>query len=400
MEWADVLLRIQAGEGLHTEFKRGASNLAAIGRTICAFGNSDGGLIVLGVDNAARVMGVGEESEAVQERLAGFLQTGCSVPVSGACGRQLTLDGWVHWIEVRRLRRRFEPLHFRGRFWIRRGRSSVEPSPSERQELFDRFGFVLTEEQVIGSASRDDIDIVEFRAFQRLMGLDVEEQPQPEADDDLRNSQVLVDDDRMLRPTLYGILAFGKQPQAHPQTASFYIQCVAYAGTDRASAAISVGDSRGRLDEQVRHALGWFRSLGWQEQYHGVMREDIPLVPESVLREALVNAVIHREYAVVGASVMLEVFSDRVDVTSPGNLPNRMTVASVKSGGVPRSRNESMANSMVVRRLMERRGRGWLTMRRTMREFNRTEPGLVDDEGGGFVRVTFRLAAKPAGSNP
>ena len=77
-------------------------------------------------------------------------------------------------------------------------------------------------------------------------------------------------------------------------------------------------------------------------------------------------------------------------MTSPGTLPNHMRVENVRSGGNPRSRNELMANAVLVARLMEQRGRGWPVMRQTMRKFNGTEPELVQDEGGKFVRVTFR----------
>ena len=121
--------------------------------------------------------------------------------------------------------------------------------------------------------------------------------------------------------------------------------------------------------------MGWFRSLGRREMYDGIHRRDIPPVPELALREALVNAVIHRDYAITGSQVMLEVFDDRVVVTSPGALPNHMTVDQARQGGAPRSRNEMMANAMVVGGLMERRGRGWLTMRHTMRRFQRHGAG-------------------------
>ena len=123
------------------------------------------------------------------------------------------------------------------------------------------------------------------------------------------------------------------------------------------------------------------------------------MVPEPALREALVNAVVHREYAITGPSVLLEVFSDRIVVTSPGALPNHMTVERAKGGGVPRSRNEMMANTMVVRRLTAGRGRGWLVMRRTMRQFNGTEPTLKNDPVSRVVRVTFPFAsaAEPGG---
>ena len=89
---------------------------------------------------------------------------------------------------------------------------------------------------------------------------------------------------------------------------------------------------------------------------------------------------------------MLEVFDGRVDVTSPGALPNHMTVEGVRAGANPRSRNESMAHNLAALGYMEQRGRGWLIMRREMQAFNNTDPELVQDERNKFVRVTFALA--------
>ena len=92
-----------------------------------------------------------------------------------------------------------------------------------------------------------------------------------------------------------------------------------------------------------------------------------------------------------GEDERTEAFNDRIDITSPGTLPNHMAVESVRAGSRLRSRNESMAHAMVVARLMERRGRGWPVMRRAMREFNGTEPELVNEERGRFVRVRFHI---------
>ena len=391
MDWLDVLRRIEADEDERTEFKRGLGNGSAVCRALCAFGNGEGGLIILGVVNPGVIVGVRENPEHVQERLTDFLQTGCSVPISARCGRHEDPSGWVHWIEVPRQPRGFEPLHHRGRFWIRRQRSSVEPSPTERQELFNNFGFVLTEEQVIRAAGVDDIDANAFRAFLRAQRLEADEDPQPSIEEDMRNAGILVESDGGLYPTLYGVMAFGRDPQCHPQTSSFFVQCAAYSGSDRGSDAVSVGESKGRLEDQIRRSLGWLASLGRREIYRGIVREDNREELERALREALVNAVIHREYAITGSQVLFEVFSDRIDVTSPGVLPNHMEVESVRSGSRLRSRNESMAHAMVVARLMERRGRGWPVMRRAMREYNGTEPELVNEERGKFVRVSFRV---------
>lgn len=391
MEWPEVLRRIESGEDARTEFKLGLGDFRRVGRTLCAFANGDGGLIVVGVVDPGEIVGVREDPEAVQERLTSFLHTGCGKPITAECDRHRTDVGWVHWIEVRRHQRGYDPFSYDGRFWIRRGRSTVAPSPSELQELLNAFGLVLTEQQIIPTATVREIDVGAFRSFMRAQGMRMAGEPQPDIESDLQNASVCNWLDRVLRPTLYGVMVFGRDPQGHPHTTSLFIQCVLYAGTNQASEVLSAGECKGRLDEQVNRSVGWFRSLGRREAYGGLFRKDIPLLPDEVLREGLVNAVIHRDYALTGSQVLLEVFSDRIVVTSPGTLPNHMTVEQARSGGAPRSRNEMMANAMVVRKLMERRGRGWLLMRYHMLEFNGTEPELISDEEGRFTRVTFRL---------
>lgn len=389
MEWLGVIERIAAGEGRTTEFKRGL-DLPGLGRTMCAFANTEGGVIILGVDNSQTIVGVHEDAESVQERLTTFLQTGCSAPVSARSGRHEDPSGWVHWIETPK-QRGLEPLRYAGRVWVRRERSSVEPSPAELQELYNVFGYILTEERSIQAATSNHIDLARFRAYLRALGLDTEEGPQPGAEDDLRNRGVVTGTGDDLRATLYGVLAFGREPQRYPQTQNFRVECVAYAGEDRASNSLQVADAGGCLDEQVERAVGWFASLGRFETFRGLLREDRPLLPRPAIREALVNAVAHRDYAITGSKVLLEVFARHVDVTSPGTLPKHMSVESVRAGAHPRSRNESLANYMLAMGFMEQRGRGWPVMRRVMREFNWSEPEITQDSRNKYVRVKFRL---------
>ena len=346
---------------------------------------------MLGVDDSGAILGVKENEESVQERLTGFLQNGCGRPVTANCSRYETGSGWVHWVEVDRHNRGYEPFSLDGRCWIRRGRSTVAPSPSELQELFNVFGLVTTEEQLISSATADDIDLSAFTAFMQSQGKQMDSEPQPDIEKDLQSASACGRLDRVLRPTLYGLMVFGRDPQQHPRTTSLFIQCAAYGGGDRAADVLSVGEGKGRLDEQVNRSMGWFRSLGRREAYQGLRRTDRPMVPESVLREALVNAVIHRDYSLTGSQVLCEVFDNHIDITSPGTLPNHMTIEQARSGGAPRSRNEMMANAMVVLRLMERRGRGWLLMRQAMRSFNNTEPELFNERQDRFVRVRLSL---------
>ena len=390
MEWRDVRRRIEAGEDRRTEFKRGLWDLSAICRAMCAFANTEGGVIIVGVEDSREVTGVREDAERVQERLTSFLQTGCSQPVHARTGRREEPAGRVHWIDVPR-QRGFEPLRYDGRVWVRRERSSVEPSATELQELYNAFGYILTEEQTIAGASVSDIELAAFRTHLTRQGFDVVAEPQPAVEDDLRNRGVLAEFDGALHPTLYGLLAFGKHPQLAPQTGNFWIECVAYGGNDQAADVILVSEAKGRLDEQLDRALGWARGLGRFEQHGEAERKDTTLLPLTAIREALVNAIGHRDYAITGSKILLEVFFNRVVVTSPGALLNHMTVAAVQTGGRTRSRNEQMANYMLDRRYMERRGRGWLVMRNAMQEFNGTEPTLDHDAQSRFVTVTFSL---------
>ena len=390
MEWSDIETRIEAGEDRHTEFKR-TLEFRQIGRAVCGFANAGGGIVVLGVDDGGAIVGIAGEAQSVEERLTNHLQNGCSAPVRASIGRHLIGSAHVYWVEVPR-QRGFEPLRQDGREWVRRERSTVEPSPMELQELYNAFGYILTEEQTIPGVGMSGIDLEAFSTYLVRLGFEVVEGPQPAVEDDLRNRGVLADFDGSLHMTLYGLLAFGKRPQSAPQTGNFWIECIVYGGNDQAAEVILVTEAKGRLDEQVDRALGWARGLGRFENHDDLRRKDTPLLPLPAIREAIVNAVVHRDYAITGSKVLFEVFYDRVEITSPGALPNHITLAAVRTGGRTRSRNEQIANYMLNRQYMEKRGRGWLVMRNAMAEFNGTEPEIDHDEDSRFVTVRFRLS--------
>lgn len=255
------------------------------------------------------------------------------------------------------------------------------------------FGFILTEEQIVPGTTPADLEGEVFDSFLRRLGLDPGDEPRIDRLDDLRNRGVVALDDGTPRLTLYGLLCFGRDPQGFPATRSAWVQLVAYAGTDRSSEVLLSGEAKGRVDEQVERTLGWIKALGIREEYGPVERTDRFVVPLRALREAVVNAVVHRDYAVLGSKALVEVFRDRIDFTSPGTLPNHMSVESAFAGGHPRTRNELIANYMAVRGLMEVRGRGLPIIAREMQDWNGTQPRLVSSSEGGFVRLTLWLQA-------
>lgn len=138
MDWIEVLQRVQQGEDDHTELGRfRAFSEKDWQDAVCAFANTEGGLVVLGVAKDGAIDGVPMDPEEVQERLTNALQTALSAPLQARLGRYRDPKGWVHWIEVARMRGP-EPVRSRGKVLVRRGRSSVEPGATELQELYNR----------------------------------------------------------------------------------------------------------------------------------------------------------------------------------------------------------------------------------------------------------------------
>jgi predicted HTH transcriptional regulator len=249
---------------------------------------------------------------------------------------------------------------------------------------------VFTEERLIPGTGVADVEVEVFRAYMAARGIDLDASTDLPIEDDLLRAEILGRNvDAKLEATLYGVLCFGRSPQAHHVTRGMFVQLGAYAGIDRGADVLSVAEARGRVDEQVLRTEDWVRSLGRAERYEGMLREDLWVVPQRALREALVNAVAHRDYAVLGSRIMVDVFDDRVEITSPGALPNHKTPESVVGGGPPRSRNESIANFLLVRRMMEQRGTGFPRIRSAMRSFNGTEPTLEANKEERWVRVTL-----------
>lgn len=390
MDWLEVLQRIQAGEDDHTELGRFRS-LAEKDwqKAVCAFANSEGGLIVLGVADDGTIDGVPMDPGQVQEHLSNALHNTLNAPVQARLSCHQDPNGWVHWIEVVRMRGP-EPLRHRGRVLVRRGRRNDEPSASELQELYNTFGLVFTEERVVPDTSADDIEPSVFRAYMQHKGVNIDAEPRLPFEVDLFNREILDRDfNGDLRTTLYGLLCFGKSPQRYTPTHNLWVDLVAYAGTDRGDDVLLAGEARGRLDEQVERAEAWLKALGRNERYSGMQRADLWPVPLGAYRECVVNAVAHRDYTILGSKVLVEVFDDRIVVTSPGAFPNHKRRESVLAGGTPRSRNELMANFLLDEGLMEQRGSGYPRISKAMREFNGTAPMLEADSDERWVRVTL-----------
>jgi ATP-dependent DNA helicase RecG len=203
--------------------------------------------------------------------------------------------------------------------------------------------------------------------------------------------------------TVDGILLFGKAPKRFLRHSG--IRAVCYPGTEPDYARRADEDLRGPL-VQLGAADGTLVETGLVEQaWDFVRRNTTPSAyldgggridrweyPEEVVREVVVNALVHRDYSLVGMEIFLAIYADRLEIESPGSLPSTVTVEGMRAGA-RHARNQTPVNLMRDYRYIDTRGMGMRKVIPGMRAHNGTEPEfLVDDS-----RVTVRLWKDPPG---
>lgn len=187
-------------------------------------------------------------------------------------------------------------------------------------------------------------------------------------------------------PTAAGLLLFGRQPQRFLRSAE--IICVRYAGANMGDEFVRQ-DLTGTLPEQLRQAEAFVVSnMRRGMKLAGLARNETTEYPLAVVREAIVNAVAHRDYSIRGEGIRLLMYDDRLEVYSPGRLPGHVTLANLKDERY--SRNESIVAVLSDLGYIERLGYGIDRMFVAMQEAGLPEP-LFEETTAGF-RVTLSSA--------
>jgi ATP-dependent DNA helicase RecG len=240
-------------------------------------------------------------------------------------------------------------------------------------------------------SSRDDLDWkkVDAYAAKAAAGDD-------SAEELLLRRGCLIKRSRQYKPTFAGLLLFGRQPQRWVRGAE--ILCARFKGDemDDAFARQTIG---GTLPDQIRkaelflaeHAAQRSRIKAWQ-------RSDESGYPPGVLREAVVNAVAHRDYRLTGNQIHVLMFADRVEVRSPGTLPGHITLKNLLRERY--SRNEAIVQVLADMGFIERLGYGIDRMIRSMKEAEQQPPQFEETDAGFTVTLYAKSAGDAAAAAP
>ena len=367
--------RLIAGEGDRIELKTGTSS-KPLQEAIVAFSNTDGGLLFIGVDDNRQV--VGRHLDPGTEEQIHRVAAVDAHHVGRYHIRQIIVDQKpVVVVEVSRREDGFAQTSD-GRILVRRGPRNQALIGDEVWRLASSRTLRRFEQSSAG-VRRDQVDDELLQRTCVTCGWD---QAAADLNDRLRERGLLGADDKL---TIAGALLL-TDPVQTLKASKLIVEIRWYgsAGQDYLR-RMTIG---GPLQEQVRTAAQTvINELGSYPVITGIHRRDLPRLPPVVVREAIANAVAHRSYERDQSAIIIDIRPQQVVVTSPGRLPEGVTVATMRHAQA--ARNPSVIAVLRKFGLTEDAGRGVDVMQDVMRDEMLDPP--VFEEVGDFLRVTLPI---------
>ena len=338
MTEADLLHALTRGEDSRHQFKRDAYNADGMAAELAAFANSGGGTVFLGVADDGSIAGL---DAAAVRRLNQLISNAASQhvrpPLHPQTDNVQTAQGLVLVVSVPDgLNKPY--LDLQGRVWVKSGADKRHVTAREEmQRMFQRGGLLQADQVPVRNATVADIDERAFgRYFERRYGQSLSAAGLPLAQL-MENLQLAQDG----VPNLAGVLLFGKHPQRLLPVCQ--IGAVWFPGTRLVDTRYLDSENiDGPLDEQFERGMAFIkRSLHKVQAGRGFNTLGQLELPEEALVELLVNALVHRDF-LVSATIRLFVFTDRVEIISPGHLPDSLTPEQIRTG-VSNRRNQVLA---------------------------------------------------------
>jgi ATP-dependent DNA helicase RecG len=344
MEEFELRNQILLGEDSTRQFKREPSADTKMAGEIVAFANSGGGRIFVGVEKDGSIAGLtGEEAEKVGEDMAKVAWDSVRPPFSILSKSIPTTDGIVVAIEIPDGASK-PYCDNKGVYWVKNGPDKRRvQSPEELARLFQSGEKLYAESQVVAASTLEDFDHDRFERFYEAKYSETSPSRSEEGEAYQRTLEnlELVDSGRV---TVAGLLLFGERKRLPVLLPEMKIDAIWFKGAERASTEWH--DQRtiyGTLAEQYDEGMGFLKRWNTRIQGEGSFNQTGTLeIPETVFEELLVNALIHRDYFIKD-SIKLFIFDDRIEIRSPGKLPNSLTVNQIRRG-VRRSRNVLLAS--------------------------------------------------------
>ena len=365
---------IEQVENSAVEFKNSEVQPESLAREIVAFANSSGGTILIGVEDSGKITGV--DQHQTETWVANIVRNNVIPAIAPQITEWELSQKKVLAIEVSRvLDKPYQTLD--GKFWIRVGSTNRMATKEELSRLFQQAGLVHFDIAPLEQTSITDLDDRKLHeywfTYYSINYLELEQEEQKRL---LRNADILGLLEGEETVTVGGMLLFGKDPQRRiPQS---FITFAVFDGlllTDELLDKQNIGGTLPELIQQTHAKTRTF--VPKPSTLSGMQRVEVPMIPDKVIREALVNAVCHRDYSISNRRIAVYVFRDRLEISSPGRLPNTLNLEKILTGNSA-PRNQFLLKYLDNMKYIDGLGRGVpMIARETKGNFLYSEEGEI-----------------------
>lgn len=397
-----LLAEIAAGEDTYLELKEAVfrGNQIRIGDTgraapeiaevFCSMANTEGGVIIFGVRKDGFIVGVPKDKKDVLEQfVVNVALNNCDAPIE-------PLLDWIQLpdsegsmklcLKIGIPKSQFYVHQTTDGRFLKRVGSHRHPIPAEQlgRLLAARNLLIPFEERPASGANISMIDPSRIEAYYQRRFKRSFESDGLSYEQLLVNLKLAVEVDEKIIPSNLGLLLFSERPEKVIDAGVIDIAAYRHEAADGETA--DTKRVAGPLSEQISQVLRYFQTsplIATISKKEALGRMDLPAYVDTALQEAVVNAVVHRDYEISGSQIIIRIFPDRIEIQNPGGLHNTLTEEALYTGCQPVRRNQHIAGFMrdfpspiTGTSFMEARGEGFLNLVRDSLALSKKRPEI------------------------
>ena len=384
METSEVLEIIARDEDSKHQFKANVTNETSLAREMVAFSNTLGGMIIIGASDDGTISGLNREDMG---RLSNLVSNAASQqvrPPINPITENISLENGLIMIVYIPHGISKPYMDKDGVIWVKSGADKRKATSREEiQRMYQSAGLIHGDEIPVSGMTINNIDEKLFSDF-------YEQQYEEKINEQELSLKKLFDNLNLSNNgiiNIAGSLLFGNNNKH--RLPAFIVKCVTYPGTEiDEEKYLDSQDISGSLKQVFDDTIGFvLRNIKRVQNDKNINSLGDLEIPKIVFEELIANALIHRDYF-ISASVRIFIFSDRIEIISPGHLPNNLTIENIKNGN-SNIRNPILAS--FATKILPYRGLG-NGIRRAVKAYS--DISFNEDRDGNIFKVIIKLKSE------
>jgi ATP-dependent DNA helicase RecG len=387
----EILELISKGEGQNLELLKevpvSEDAKKELAKIMVSFANSGDGVIFVGAEKKSRtIVGLSIDCD-LYKAVRAVDKAYCSPSVNPEVSIEKIDNNQLGIVRIRRGSQR--PYYVEGDCYVRSGKQVFVASHSELEDMYSKRSLSKKEGSdswLVEQASWQDLDESKIDEYLNSIGIKVENGQDKLREKVLKDKGIVVEAGQRIIPTAAALLMFGKRPQYF--LISSAIRLVKFQGKNIGSVIVDQKEIGGTIPEMIDESWKFlFRHINTGAQVQDLKRIDFMQYPQVALREAITNAIVHKDYSVEGSQARVFMFDDRIEIYTPGGLPQGITVSNMEY--TQYSRNKIITEILMhTGKYIEKLGTGIRRIKLVLKQNGLRDP-IFFDSGVDFILTLF-----------